>query len=31
LGGNDTQILGLESEIQALRRERIIEWGDLVG
>ena len=31
LGGNDTQILGLESEIHALRRERIIEWGDLVG
>ncbi len=27
LGGNDAQILCLESEIQALRREKVIEWG----
>ena len=31
LGGNNSQILGLESEIQSLRREKVIEWGGLVG
>ena len=27
LGEHDSQILGLESEIQSLRREKVIEWG----
>ena len=27
LGMHDSQILGLESEVQSLRREKIIEWG----